>query len=219
MTPTTSARGSRAPRGLAFIFLGVLLAACSPGAASVAPSATAAATPVATPEPSATPTASATETATPSPSTAAAASASAQPDPAEGLKIAAPYKLSALDPTLETAFRTQFTQGAGSFADLVGVGGRTVTKDGKLAGYVLVMSFPAGLMTDVTYQTMLTGMESGMGGDKFTTQTISGEDVSIGAVSGANIGILRSGDHVVLTLTPTPAELPTMAKALIDANK
>ena len=45
MTPTTFANGSRTPRALAVILLGLLLAACSPGAASVAPSATAVATP------------------------------------------------------------------------------------------------------------------------------------------------------------------------------
>jgi hypothetical protein len=30
---------------------------------------------------------------------------------------------------------------------------------------------------------------------------------------------MQVGDHVVLTLTPSSAELPTVAKALIDANK
>jgi len=97
MTPTTSAFGSRAPRGLAVILLGVLLAACSPGAASVAPSATA----VATPEPTAAPTVTATVAPTPSASTAAAASGSAQPDPAIGLAIAPPYTLAPLDAALE----------------------------------------------------------------------------------------------------------------------
>ena len=179
MTPTTSAFGSRAPRGLAVILLGVLLAACSPGAASVAPSATA----VATPEPTAAPTVAAAPT--PSASTAAAASASAQPDPAIGLKIAAPYKLTALDPALEAAFGSQFTQSAGAFGSLVGVGGRTITKDGKLAGYVFVIGFPPGMLSEATYQRDAQGMESSMGAT-FTTETISGVDVSTGTSATAN---------------------------------
>ncbi len=212
MTPTTFANGSRAPRGLAVILFGLLLAACSPGAASVAPSGTA----VATPSPTAAPTVAAT--ATPSASTAAAASASAQPDPAIGLKIATPYELTALDPALEAVFKQQFTQGAGAFGSLVGVGGRTVTKDGKLVGYVFVIGFPAAMLSETAYQAMLTGMQSSMG-VTFTTQTVSGVEVATGTSATANVGVMQSGDHVILTLTPTAAELPTVAKALIDANK
>ena len=40
-----------------------------------------------------------------------------------------------------------------------------------------------------------------------------------GTSATANVGVMHSGDHVVLTLTPTSAELPGIAKALIDANK
>ena len=213
MTPTTSAFGSRAPRGLAVILLGVLLAACSPGAASVAPSATA----VATPEPTAAPTVTATVAPTPSASTAAA-SGSAQPDPAIGLKIDSPYELTALDPNVESAIGSQITQSAGALGSLFGFGGRTITKDGKVAGYVFVIGFPAGLLTEATYNVMVSGMQSSMGAT-FTTQTISGTDVSIGAAATGTIALLHSGDHLVMILTPTSAELPAMAKALIDANK
>jgi hypothetical protein len=213
MTPATSAFASRAPRALAVILFGVVLAACSPGEASVAPSVTA--SPIALP--TAAPTVAATAAPTPDAS-AAAASASAAPDPAIGLKIDAPYALTALDPALEALFKDQFTAGAGSFGSLVGVGGRTVTQDGKLVGYVFVIGFPAGMLSDVAYKAMVSGMQSSMGAT-FTTQTISGVDVSIGASSTANMAVLQDGDHVVLALTPTTAELPKVAKALIDANK
>jgi len=211
--PTTSAFGSRAPRGLAVILLGVLLAACSPGAASVAPSATA----VATPEPTAAPTVAATVAPTPSASTAAA-SGSAQPDPAIGLKIASPYELTPLDPNVESAIGSQISQSAGALGGLFGFGGRTITKDDKVAGYVFVIGFPAGLLTEATYKVMVSGMQSSMGAT-FTTETISGTDVSIGAAATGTIALLHSGDHLVMILTPTSAELPAMAKALIDANK
>jgi hypothetical protein len=196
-------------RALAVILFGVVLAACSPGAASVAPSATAA--------PTAAPTVAATAAATPVASSPGA-SASAAPDPSVGLKIDAPYALTALDPALEALFRDQFTKGAGAFGSLIGVGGKTVTQDGKLVGYVFVIGFPAGMLTDVAYKAMVTGMQSSMG-VTFTTQTISGVDVSVGASATGNIAVFQDGDHVILALTPTPAELPKVAKAIIDANK
>ncbi len=214
MTPRTSAFGSRAPRGLAVTLLVVLLAACSPGAASVAPSATA----VATPEPTAAPTVAATVAPTPSASTTAAATGSAQPDPAIGLKIGSPYELTPLDPNVESAIGSQISQSAGALGGLFGFGGRTITKDDKVAGYVFVIGFPAGLLTEATYNVMVSGMQSSMGAT-FTTETISGTDVSIGAASTGTIALLHSGDHLVMILTPTSAELPAMAKSLIDANK
>jgi hypothetical protein len=197
-------------RALAVILFGVVLAACSPGAASVAPSATAA--------PTAAPTVAATAAPTPVASAAAGASASAAPDPSVGLKIDAPYALAALDPALEALFRDQFTKGAGAFGSLIGVGGKTITQDGKLVGYVFVIGFPAGMLSDVAYKAMVTGMQSSMQ-VTFTTQTISGVDVSVGSSATANMAVFQDGDHVILALTPTPAELPKVAKALIDANK
>jgi hypothetical protein len=210
MTPTTSAFGSRVPRGLAVILFGALIAACSP-AASVAPSATETAVPTVAPTVAPTPAPS------PSPSVATA-SASAAPDPAIGLKIAAPYALTTLDPALEATFRAQFAQGAGAFGSLIGLGGRTITQDGKLVGYVFVIGFPTGMLSDAAYQAMITGMEPGMG-VTFATQKISGVDVSIGESAAANVAAFQDGDNVVLTIAPTAAELPTLAKALIDANK
>jgi hypothetical protein len=212
MTPTTSTFGSRVPRGLAVGLLGLALAACSP-AASAAPSATA----VPTAAPTVAPTVAATAAPTPSPSVAVA-SASAAPDPSIGLKIAAPYALTPLDPALEAVFRDQFTQGAGAFGSLIGLGGRTITQDGKLVGYVFVIGFPTGMLNATSYQAMLTGMEPGMG-VSFKAEKISGVDVSIGESATANVAVFQDGDNVVLTLSPTAADLPVLAKALIDANK
>ncbi len=184
MTPTTSVFGSRAARGLAVILFGLAIAACSP-AASVAPSATAVPA-----TPSAAPTVVATAAPTPSPSTATA-SASAQPDPAIGLKIAAPYALAPLDPALEATFKEQFTAGAGAFGSLVGVGGRTVSQDGTPAGFVFVIGFPTGMLSEAAYQAMISGMEPGLG-VTFKTETISGVDVSTGQSAAANVACSRT---------------------------
>ena len=74
------------------------------------------------------------------------------------------------------------------------------------------------MLSETAYQAMLTGMQSSMG-VTFKTQTISGVDVATGTSATANIGVMQNGDHVILTLTPTEAELPGIAKAIIDANK
>lgn len=214
MTPTTPAIGSRVPRAIAVALFGLVLAACSP-AASVAPSATATAVPTAAP--TAVPSVAPTAAPTPSASTATA-SASAQPDPSIGLKIATPYALTPLDPALEAIFKEQFTAGAGAFGSLVGVGGRTITQDDKLVGYVFVIGFPTGMLSPAAYQAMLTGMEPGMG-VTFKTEKISGVDVSTGTSAAANVAVFPDGDHVILALTPTADELPAVAKAIIDANK
>ena len=76
----------------------------------------------------------------------------------------------------------------------MGFGGRTITKDGKLAGYVFVIGFPPGMLTEATYNAMVSGMQSSMGAT-FTTQTISGVDVSIGAAAAGTSALLHSGDH------------------------
>ena len=212
MTRTGAVFGSRASRGIAVVVVGLAIAACSP-AASVAPSATAA--PVATPSP--VPTVAPTPAPTPSPSTATA-SASAQPDPAIGLKIAAPYELTPLAPALEATLRSQLTQNLGAFGSLVEIGGLTVTKGDQSPGFIFVFGFPAGMMSDAAYQGMVAGIESGMG-VTMTTKTVSGVDVAIGSSPTSNLGIFHIGDHVIMALSPTAAEIPAISKALIDANK
>jgi hypothetical protein len=202
---------ARGGRLLALVFVGLLIAACSP-AASGAPSVSEApaATPTSAPSPSPSP--------SPASSLSDAPSASAAADPALGLKIAAPYELVALDPALETSFRQQFAVSAGAFASLIGIGGREVTSSGALAGYVFVIAFPAGVLTDASYQAMLGGIASSSQ-LTFTTATISGVSFSSGTTATSGLGAFRVGDHVVMVVTPTATTLTPIATALISANK
>jgi hypothetical protein len=202
---------ARGGRLLPLVFVGLLIAACSP-AASGAPSTSEApaATPTApSPSPSPSPASS--------PSDAPSASAAAV-DPALGLKIAAPYQLVALDPTLETSFRQTFAASAGAFASLIGIGGREVTSSGTPAGFVFVIAFPAGALTDASYQAMLGGIASGSQ-MTFTATTISGVSFSSGTTATSGLGAFRVGDHVVMVVTPTATTLTGIATALITANK
>jgi hypothetical protein len=212
MTHTTSAVGWRAPRGLAVILLGVLLAACSPGAASVAPSATS----IATPEPTVAPTVAATVAPTPSASTAAAASGSAQPDPAIGLEIAAPYTLAPLDAALEATLGAQLGQ-LGSVGGLVGVGGRSILNAGKPAGFVEVIALPPGMLTDQMYTTLL-GAIGPSTGATFSTETVGGVTVSKATTPTGGLSIFHAGDRIIMTIIPTGGDLDAATKALIDAN-
>jgi hypothetical protein len=204
---------SRGSRLLPLVFVGLLIAACSP-AASGAPSTSEA--------PAATPTSAPSPSPNPSSSTASnpsdAPSASAAADPALGLKIAAPYQLVALDPALEASFRQQFATSAGAFASLIGIGGREVTSGGLLAGYVFVIAFPAGVLTDASYQAMLGGIATGSQ-LTFTATTISGVSFSSGTTATSGLGAFRVGDHVVMVVAPTATTLTPIATALITANK
>jgi hypothetical protein len=207
MLTMTSTRGARS---LAIVLLGLLLVACSP-AASVAPSSTASVT--AAPSPSLAPTASPSPSPSPSPSASAAAAA----DPAVGLKIGAPYALSPLDPMLEASFRQQFTASAGAFGSLIGIGGRNVSEKGVLVGYILVIGFPPGVMSDAAYNAMVSGLASSTQVTLKTT-TISGVTVSSGSSAAAGLSVFRDGDNVVVTLTPTAAGLTAITTALVTAN-
>ena len=213
MIPTAGAVSSRAARAVSALLIGLVFVACSPASpSSVAPSTPA----LPTAAPTVAPTVAATAAATASPSTATA-TGSAQPDPAAGLEIAAPYTLTALDRALETTFRDQFTKGAGAFGSLIDVGGRTANKDGRVAGYVIVLGFPAGILTESTFDLLLTGLGSSST-TPFTETMISGVPVAVGTAATANMGIFRADDTIVMTLSPAAAEVPEIAKALIDAN-
>jgi hypothetical protein len=202
-----------APR-IALVLLGLLFAACSPSAAlspspsrdpSAAPSLSAASTPAPTPSPTATP------LPTPSPSAPAAV------DAAAGLKIAAPYTLAPLDPTLEATFRQQISTSMGSLAGLIGFGGRNVVQNGAPAGFAFVISMPPGVLTDTTYRTLLQGIEGGTQ-MTFTTATIAGTEVSSGTAATGALGVYRDGDRIVMVVAPTAAAFTPVTKALITAN-
>jgi hypothetical protein len=202
--------------------LGLVMAACSPStvaspspAASVAAVATASAAPTASPTASPTPSPTASPTSSPTP--APTATPTAPPDAAEGLSIGKPYTLAPLNPILEASMRQQIVGAAGPVASLIGFGGRDVNKNGATAGYVFVIDFPAGLLNDSSYQSLIAGVEANSS-TTFKTAKISGVSVSTGAVANGFLGLYRKGDRVVMVITPTAVELTAVTKALIAAN-
>jgi hypothetical protein len=198
-----------APR-IALVFLGLLFAACSPSAVlSPSPSTD----PTVAPTPSAVSTPSPTSTPLPTPSPSAPPAV----DAAAGLKIAAPYTLAPLDPTLEAAFRQQFSTSMGALAGLIGFGGRDIVQNGAPVGHAFVISLPAGVLTQTTYESLLQGIE-GSGQMIFTTTTIAGTEVSSGTAATGALGIYRDGDRIVMVSTPAADTFTPVTKALITAN-
>ena len=190
-------------RAFAAALIGLVLVACSP-APSVAPSATTTST--------AAPTPSASSSATARPSAASA------PDPAIGLKIASPYTLSALDPAIEAGLRQQFAASAGAFGSLIGIGGRSISENGIVVGNVLLVSLPAGMMSDAVYKVFVDGLTSNTGITLATT-TISSVEVSSGSdASVGGLSVFKDGDNIVFTQTPTAAGLTAITTALVTPN-
>jgi hypothetical protein len=193
------------------VALGLLLAACGNGSAgSTSPS----------PSPTPAVTASAQPTAAPSGSASsptASAAGSPAADPAVGLKIAAPYTLTTLDPNVEASVRQGFMASAGAFGGLIAFGGRAVETGGKSAGYVFVIGFPAGIMSEVTFQSVLAGLASSAN-LTFTTTTVAGKSLSTGSNAQVGYGVFQAGDAIDMVVTPPGAPAEPIARALIAAN-
>ena len=201
----------------AVLVVGLVVAACSPAAiASPSPTATPEPTPTATPSP--TPTPEPTPSPTPKPTPTAEPTATPPVDAAAGLEIAAPYSLTPLDPALETLFRKQFTSGVGAAASLIDVGGRDIVDDGALVGYVFVVGFQPGVLTDASYPSFLEGVK-GNTSVKFKVVTISGVKVSTAPSGPGSMGLYRKGDGVVMVLTTSASGLAPVVRSLISANR
>jgi hypothetical protein len=189
----------------------ILVAACSP-AASPTPSATAEPTPTVAPTATAAPTPSAPPSVAPSASVAVK-------DPTADLAIAAPYQLVALDPASEALLRQQITGSLGALGGIFDIGVRQVSDGGTIAGFVMVMGFPTGVLSETAYKAALGGLAQSLG-VTFKTTDVSGTTVSSAASASAGYAAYQDGDDLVLVITPPGAGDPgAIAKALVTANK
>ena len=218
MTQAAARSTGRRIAGLATVTaIAAVLAACGSSApASIAPSA---APSVAAP--SVAPSIALPSIALPSiviPSTNPAASGgTAGVDPAKGLAIGAPYSLTALPPALQTVFEQQMAAGLGGFGNSIQVGFRQVT-GGTGMSILMVMAFPTGFLNPAAYEAALSGMGTSMGAT-FTKTTVDGVDVSTGTQASGGVAVFHIGDHMLVVISPTPAETLPISTALIKANK
>lgn len=197
--------------GATAIAAAVLLAACGGGAspaatlpASVAPSPSAQASTAPSVEPSVAPTIA--PSVAPSGSTA---------DAAAGVKIAAPYSLTALPVQLQMALEQQMAASLGGFGGVT-FGFRQIG-GASGQGILMVIGFPAGSLNAAAYQGALAGMGSSMG-TTFTTTTVDGIEVSTGTTASGAVGVFHVGDHLLVIIAENAADTKPIAEALIQAN-
>jgi hypothetical protein len=138
-------------------------------------------------------------------------------DPAKDLAIGAPYSLTALPPALQTVFEQQMAAGLGGFGNAIQVGFRQVT-GGTGMSILMVIGFPTGFLNAAAYQAALSGMGTSMGAT-FSTTTVEGVDVSTGTQATGGVAVFHVGDHMLVVISPTPAETLPISTALIKANK
>jgi len=164
------------------------------------------------------PSPTATPSPTPSPTPTAAPSASGPVDPAADLAIAAPYTLQELDPASASTIQAAMEKGMGAFTSVIHVGTRTVSKAGATVGYVMVIAFPPGTLTETTYKAVIAGITASSGAP-LTDVKVNGFTVSTGTMSGISVGAFMANESVVLVLSPAASEVVPIATALIAANK
>jgi hypothetical protein len=204
------ARTALRPWAAALLGVAMIVSAC--GGASATPSPTPSPTPTAAPTPTPSPTPSPTAAPTASPS------ASAAVDPAAGLAIADPYTIKELDAAAAETIQGAMEKGMGAFASVIQVGTREIQKAGTTVGYVLVIAFPAGTLTDETYKGFLAGIAT-TSTSTWKVVKVDNYSISTGTMSGISVGMFRAGDAVMLIMAPSAAEVVPIAKALIAANK
>ena len=216
--------GSRSSRRAAFlgaasIALVVVLAACG---SSASPSTSASTAPsiapsVAAPsvEPSVAPP-SAEPSVAPASVTPSGGGGTAT-DPAEGLKIGAPYAIVALPAAAQQVFETQMSTSLGALGSNISFGFRSIT-GGKGQNILMVLAFPAGTMSASVFTGMVGGMGASMGAT-LTKTTSGGVDIYAGASSTGGVGIFHVGDHAIIVISEKSDDALQVAEALVAANQ
>jgi hypothetical protein len=162
-------------------------------------------------------------TAAPSASTAPDASAAASPaasgavDPVLGVTIGAPYTLVDLPASKADALQAGIEKDLGAFSKAVRASVREIQQGGTVAGYLMVVAFPRGTLSDNIYSQVITDLS--MGAEQpFTSKLISNVPVQFGSMGGGSVAVLREGDLALITLSPTTADLTPVVTALVKAN-
>ncbi len=196
MTRWTANRRHLAAAGL--LVLACAVAACGGATSSATP-----------------PAGSAASSAAASGSTSGAGAAIA--DPLLGVKIGAPYTLTELPPSKADTIQAGIEKDLGAFGKAVHVGVRSIDQAGKPVAYLMVVAFPRGTLNDNIYGQVITDLSMGAEAD-FTPKLISNVPVSFGTLSGGSVAVFRTGDLVMVTLSPTPTDLTPVVSALVSAN-
>jgi hypothetical protein len=142
-------------------------------------------------------------------------------DPADDIKIAAPYALEPLNEQIAQVMLTQLQQQLGSLASVFDIGVRSVTKDGgaQPVAIMVVMSFP-GLPT--TPEQLLDGAANGSAGagGSVESRDIDGHPARIVSAESQTFVLTLVGDDLVMAIATSGAKKDSLdvATAIINAN-
>lgn len=203
------------PASLVLASAAFLVGACGASAPSATPIVTAAptATPLVTPAPTPTPTPTPTPAPTPVPSPTAAAAI----DPANDLRIAAPYTLEPLGDALGALFVEAMKESMGSFGDVFQVGVRSAVKDGDTVAWVVAVRFADLPMSDIA---LLDGAAAGAAGDNdIEKRKILDRPVRIIRSEGLYGALTVLGDDLVFAMAEAKADAVGAITAIIKASQ
>jgi hypothetical protein len=137
-------------------------------------------------------------------------------DPAIGLRIAAPYKLTELDAVTTAMVDAGFQASLGSLAAIVEIGTRQVTRKSVPVGFVMLVRLP-GMPVGST-SALVNGAASGLTG-KVTKLRIAGHDVRIGTNSGQWAAVTDYDGGLLMALAGTKKGVTDVMTALLRAAR
>jgi hypothetical protein len=150
-------------------------------------------------------------------SSAPGASASAGTSSLEGIAIGQPYTLAELPASTGDAIQAGIEKDLGAYGKAVHVAMKTVQQKGTAAGYLMVVQFPAGTLSDDIYSQVVNNLSMGAESD-FSPKLVSGVTVAFGSMSGGSVAVFRKGDLAFITLAPKTTDLTPIVDALIKVN-
>ncbi|HEY4751638.1 MAG TPA: hypothetical protein VIH37_00020, partial [Candidatus Limnocylindrales bacterium] len=156
---------------------------------------------------------------------APAASAPSSSDAAPGasaaqlldVTIGAPYTLTDLPASKADTIQAGIEKDLGPYGKAVHASVKEIQQGGTTAGYLMVVAFPNGTLTDNVYQQVITDLSMGAESD-FTTKPVGAVPVSYGTLGGGSVAVFRQGDLVMIALSPTTTDLTPVVTALVKAN-
>jgi len=207
----------RLRKGVATLLIGAsAIGACGGGAPTVAPS-TATGTQAAPSTPSTPPPTTLPGTSEPSAAATAPSSSGSAVDPADDLKIAAPYTFTPLDENMAALFETQMQTSLGAMASVFSFGFRSAVKDGQTDAFVIVMRFPDLPMSPKQLLDQIAGGATTSGGSVEEIK-IGGESARLVSTQGQALVISLVGNDVIMTVGTSKKASLDVAEAIAAAN-
>jgi hypothetical protein len=155
------------------------------------------------------------------PASTAPASTNAAPAASAGqlldVSIGAPYTLAELPAAQADAIQAGIEKDLGAYGKAVHASVKEIQQGGTTAGYLMVVAFPHGTLSDYVYQQVITDLSMGAE-STFTTKPIGAVPVSFGTLGGGSVAVFRNGDLVLITLSPTTTDLTPVVTALVKTN-